>query len=228
MRAKKRLAIIASKIEKEKCVADIGADHGYLTKILLEQKRAEKVIATDISEKSLQKSIDLSKRFGFENQIETRVGNGFEPLRENEVDVAVVAGMGGQEIIKMLKTQNLKNIKKFIFQPAQNAPELRKYLCENGYEIVSDEIVQDQKKFYFTIMTTKNGKNEKLQNWQILFGKYAQNCKNGDFFDFLEEYISKKQKLIDDKIENKKIQEELKLALDLKKYKQEGDIKCKE
>lgn len=223
MRAKKRLVCIAEKIENAKCVADIGADHGFLTKMLVEQNRASKVIATDISKPSLQKTVELSKRFGFENKIEARVGNGLEPIKENKVDVAVIAGMGGQEIIKILKTQNLKNIQKFIFQPAQNAPELREFLSENGFEIIGDEIVKDQKKFYFTIVAIKNNKTEKLQKSQILFGKYSQNCKNQDFYDFIDEYILKRQNLIDQKIENKKVQEELNLALNLKN-KYEGEL----
>lgn len=223
MRAKKRLVCIAEKIENAKCVADIGADHGFLTKMLVEQNRASKVIATDISKPSLQKTVELSKRFGFENKIEARVGNGLEPIKENEVEVAVIAGMGGQEIIKILKTQNLKNIQKFIFQPAQNAPELREFLSENGFEIIGDEIVKDQKKFYFTIVAIKNNKTEKLQKSQILFGKYCQSCKNQDFYDFIDEYILKRQNLIDQKIENKKVQEELNLALNLKN-KYEGEL----
>ncbi len=223
MRAKKRLVCIAEKIENAKCVADIGADHGFLTKMLVEQNRASKVIATDISKPSLQKTIELSKRFCLENKIEARVGNGLEPIKENEVDVAVIAGMGGQEIIKILKTQNLKNIQKFIFQPAQNAPELREFLSENGFEIIGDEIVKDQKKFYFTIVAIKNNKTEKLQKSQILFGKYCQNCKNQDFYDFVDEYILKRQNLIDQKIENKKVQGDLNLALNLKN-KYEGEL----
>lgn len=223
MRAKKRLVCIAEKIENAQCVADIGADHGFLTKMLVEQNRASKVIATDISKPSLQKTVELSKRFGFENNIEARVGNGLEPIKENEVDVAVIAGMGGQEIIKILKTQNLKNIQKFIFQPAQNAPELREFLSENGFEIINDEIVKDQKKFYFTIIAIKNDKTKKLQKSQILFGKYCQNCKKQDFYDFVDEYILKRQNLIDQKIENKKVQEELNLALNLKN-KYEGEL----
>lgn len=216
MRAKKRMIEIASLIENANCVADIGADHGFLGKMLIEQNRAKKVIATDISSKCLKKTENLVKRFGLDSKIETRVGDGFEPIFENEVDIAVMAGIGGQEVIRILKNQNLKNIKKFILVPAQNAPELRLFLSENGFEIVQDKIVKDQKIFYNIIYVVKNGKNKKLQKNQILFGIHCENCKNSDFIDFLIEFIEKRQHLISRNIVTEKIQEELNLALKIK------------
>lgn len=216
MRAKIRLQEIANQIENVNVVADIGADHGYLTKMLIEQCRAKHVIATDISKPSLQKTEMLAKRFGFENKIETRVGDGLDPIfKEDKVEVCVIAGMGGYEIIKILSSQDLKNIKIFVFQPAQNASNLREFLTQNGFEIVFDEIVKDQKKFYSTIKAIKNGTNKKLQKRQILFGISCQNTKNPDFFEYLKEYISKRQKLLSQKIETEKIKKELEIALEL-------------
>lgn len=216
MRAKIRLQEIANQIENVNVVADIGADHGYLTKMLIEQGRAKHVIATDISKQSLQKTEMLAKRFGFENKIETRVGDGLDPIfKEDKVEVCVIAGMGGFEIIKILSSQDLKNIKIFVFQPAQNASNLREFLTQNGFDIVFDEIVKDQKKFYSTIKAIKNGTNKKLQKSQILFGISCQNTKNPDFFEYLKEYISKRQKLLSQRIETEKIKKELEIALEL-------------
>lgn len=216
MRAKIRLQEIANQIENVNVVADIGADHGYLTKMLIEQGRAKHVIATDISKQSLQKTEMLAKRFGFENKIETRVGDGLDPIfKEDKVEVCVIAGMGGFEIIKILSSQDLKNIKIFVFQPAQNASNLREFLTQNGFDIVFDEILKDQKKFYSTIKAIKNGTNKKLQKSQILFGISCQNTKNPDFFEYLKEYISKRQKLLSQRIETEKIKKELEIALEL-------------
>lgn len=223
MRAKKRMSEIASLIDGANCVADIGSDHGFLGKMLIEQNRAKKVIATDISPMCLKKTENLAKRFGLDSKIETRVGDGLEPIFENEVDVAVMAGIGGQEIIRILKTQNLKNIKNFVIVPAQNAPELRLFLSGNGFEIVQDKIVKDQNIFYNIMFVQKNDKIQKLQKCQILFGIYCKDCKNPDFVDFLVEFIEKRNYLISQNIMTEKIQEELKLALKiLNKIKQEN------
>lgn len=215
MRAKKRLRKIADLVVDQNCVADIGADHGFLTKILIEENRAKKVIATDISSKSLQKTKLLSEKFGFESKVDLRVGDGLEPLFENEVDLVVIAGMGGYEIIRILKTQNLKNIKKFIFAPAQNISKLREFLCENGFKIVSDELTKDQGKFYFTLSVIKNGETQKMQKEQILFGIQCQNAQNDDFFEFLNEFVEKRKTLIFQNLGDKKIHEEFNLGVEL-------------
>lgn len=223
MRAKKRLRKIADLVVDQNCVADIGADHGFLTKILIEENRAKKVIATDISSKSLEKTKLLSEKFGFESKVDLRVGDGLEPLFENEVDLVVIAGMGGYEIIRILKTQNLKNIKKFVFAPAQNVPELREFLCGNGFEIVSDELTKDQKKFYFTLFVVKNGKTQKMQKEQILFGIQCRNAQNEEFFEFLKEFVEKRKALISQNLGDKKIHEEFNLGVELlNKIKQEN------
>lgn len=223
MRAKKRLQEIANQIENANVVADIGADHGYLTKMLIEQGRAKHVIATDISSQSLQKTENLAKHFCFDGKIETRVGNGLVPiLKSDKVDVSVIAGMGGYEIIKILSSQDLKNIKNFVFQPAQNTPNLRQFLTENGFEIVYDEMVKDQKKFYSTIKAVKTSKNKKLQKCQILFGISCQNSKNPDLFEYLQDFVLKRQTLLCQNIETEKIHEELETALELLKQIKEN------
>lgn len=216
MRAKKRLQEIANQIENVNVVADIGSDHGYLTKMLIEQGRAKHVIATDISWQSLQKTEVLAKRFGFDDKVETRVGDGLVPIKdEDNVDVCVIAGMGGYEILKILSSQKLKNIKTFVFQPVQNTPNLREFLTKNGFEIIFDEMVKDQKKYYSTIKAIKNDTNKKLQKCQILFGISCQNDKKPDFCEYLQEFISKRQALISQEIETEIIHEELEMALEL-------------
>lgn len=212
MRAKKRLCAVDEIVENQNVVGDIGADHGYLTKMLIEQNRAKKVIATDISEKCLQKTIELAKHFGFENKIETRVGDGLVPLKPNEVNLAIIAGMGGQEIIKILKTQNLKNIKHFIFQPAQNTPELREYLSQNNFEIIKDFVVKDQHIFYNTLEVIFEGQRKSYSEEQILFGTFCYDNTSEDFQNYLQEFISHNQKILDTKINNQKLSRQVMLA----------------
>lgn len=98
------VAFASLKFKRKIVVADIGTDHGFVAKLLSESNFAEKVIATDISEKSLSKLEKLIENHNLKN-IETRVGNGLEPIEK--ADVTVIAGMGGFEIIKMLEFQNI-------------------------------------------------------------------------------------------------------------------------
>ena len=131
MRVGKRLEKILSLLnDKVGVVADIGTDHGILAFKILTELKADKVIATDISEPSLDKARELKDRYGFGNKFLCIAGDGLKPLKdENKIDIVVIAGMGGNEIVKILneKPLNLK-IDSFIFQPMQDAEILRQFL----------------------------------------------------------------------------------------------------
>ncbi len=207
MRAKKRIETIADLIENVDLAVDIGADHGYLAKMLVEKKKAKKVIATDISAKSLQKTIELCKRFNLAN-IEARVGDGIEPIKTEKVDVCIIAGMGGYEIIKILGTAKNATVKEWIFQPAQNTIELRQYLKNNNFKILKDFIVKDQNKFYNTLVVEKSQNRQELSELEIRYGLTNFDLCSADFIEYLMDKLERINKTLEnnksEKLENEK------------------------
>lgn len=151
------VAFASEKFDKKIVVADIGTDHGYVAEILSKSEFTEKVIATDISEKSLSKLQNLIKSNNL-TKIETKVGNGLDAIEF--ADIAVIAGMGGFEITKMIdfqnktKPSNQSNNKRknkcniFVLQPAQNIVELRLWVMKHHYKILKDYTIQDTDRFY--------------------------------------------------------------------------------
>ena len=128
--------------------ADIGCDHGYITLNLLQCNKAKKVFAIDIHPDSLLKAYILLKDNNLLDKAEFLVSDGFKALSQenrNLIDCAIIAGMGGQEIIKIL---NIYQPSKLVLQPMKNSFELRQYLQENGYFINKDFIIKDKDKFY--------------------------------------------------------------------------------
>ena len=97
----KRFEEIFSSIPTCSVFADIGCDHGYISKAMLERGKAKKVLASDISEKCLEKARDLLKAEIVLGKAECIVSNGFDNL--SGCDCALIAGMGGEEIILILK-----------------------------------------------------------------------------------------------------------------------------
>lgn len=51
----KRLRTIADNVDRDKIVADIGTDHGFVPNFLCETNITKNLIASDISEGSLKK-----------------------------------------------------------------------------------------------------------------------------------------------------------------------------
>ena len=91
MRLSKRLRCVVDELEGSVSVADVGADHGKVLVTALLEKKIERGIATDISEKSLSKARTLA--FEYSVFLDTRVGDGLDVIKDGEVDTLVIAGM---------------------------------------------------------------------------------------------------------------------------------------
>lgn len=161
MKLSKRLQKIADLVPDGSIVADIGTDHGYIPAYLIESGKCKKVIGTDISKGSLEKIIQYVKQLNLEEQIDTRLGNGLDIIKPNEVDTVIIAGMGGilmQDILdKNLEITN--SITHFILQPMIAAKELREYLIHNNFNILDEELVKEENIFYEIIYAVK-GENK--------------------------------------------------------------------
>lgn len=158
----KRLNKISSHI-KGKRMADIGTDHGLVPIFLIENKIVDYAIAADISKPSLQKAIDLAKEKNIE--LDARLGNGLEVLNpEDGIETVVIAGMGGVLIGEILSASEISKNVRLILQPMQGARELRKYLFENGYEIIDEDVVFEDDRYFEIIVAEYDGNIREVQN----------------------------------------------------------------
>ena len=149
----KRLSEIYSQILPCDTLADIGCDHGFICVKALIEKKANFAIGADISFKSLNKAIKLSAEAGVEQNFKAVVSDGFDNV--GCFDTAVIAGMGGSEIISILKKADVKD-KRLILVPHKNPEKLREYLFQNEYPLVKDYVVADGKFFYNVLVSDKN------------------------------------------------------------------------
>ena len=95
LKTDKRLRAAADWVEPCDIIADIGCDHGRLGAMLLLENRAKHLIASDISEKSLQKAKHCLQRHGLTGRAEFTVADGLEAL-DQKVDTVCILGMGGE------------------------------------------------------------------------------------------------------------------------------------
>lgn len=213
MRVGARIRAIANLVDDFDCVADVGTDHGILPKLLIDEKRANFVVATDISKSCVDKTEKFVLKCGLSDKIDVRLGDGLEPLGKNEVQLAVIAGMGGYEIIKILSKDN-KGIKKFILQAPQNTIELRKWLIDNHFKIIKDFIVKDRNKFYNTLEVEKVREQISLSDLQIRYGLTNFDLKSQDFKLYLKDIILRDSEIL--KTNNsKKLENEVREAKEI-------------
>ena len=142
-----RLQLLADQINQDETMADIGTDHGFLPIYLWENEISPKVIMADISPGSLQKArVNCYENYPDE-KFDLRLGNGIQILENGEVDAVVIAGMGGKLMTEILgeNLEKSKSFGKLILQPRNGQAKLRSWLLENGFSIVKESLVKENK-----------------------------------------------------------------------------------
>lgn len=154
----KRLLCCASMVPPGARVADIGTDHGYLGIHLLQSGISPHVIACDLRQGPLENARRSARQFGADGNIEFRLSDGLEKIDPEEIDCAVLAGMGGDLIIRILSACSWKAREDltFVLQPQSAGNILRRWLCGEGFELLREEPVQDGS-FLYTVMQLRAG-----------------------------------------------------------------------
>src|SRR5690606_28962071 len=104
MRLSARLLKLAGKVPDNAVIADIGTDHALLPIYLISTGRASRVIAVEVADGPYRQADRALRTFGMENAVELRKGDGLRALSPGEVDAAIIAGVGGRQMIAMLES----------------------------------------------------------------------------------------------------------------------------
>ena len=145
-----RLSVALDMLSGYNTIADIGCDHGRLTAALLQKDMCSEVIASDISEPSLNKARQLISHIDLSDRVSFRIGDGCSVLHPFEADAITMLGMGGTLMCRILDAcpLPLMGAKAVILQPMRAQDEIRRYLYQNRYHIVADKIVSDHGRLY--------------------------------------------------------------------------------
>ena len=158
-----RLQMIADGIQQGETMADIGTDHGFLPLHLWETGISPSVIMCDVSEPSLAKAKAAAGAYQFGRELDFRAGDGLTVLSAGEVDVIVIAGMGGLLIrdIMVRDMEKTCSFRRFILQPRNNTGLLRYWLVSNGFAIPKNQLVREGK-FICEIITAEPPKSAEI------------------------------------------------------------------
>ena len=203
MELSKRLQAVADRVTFGLKVADIGTDHGYIPIYLVENKKNPSAVAMDINKGPLKKAEENIALHGLEGYIETRLSNGAEKLQCKEADSIVIAGMGGGLVIRIMEQDEeiFKNVKEFILQPQSEIWKVRKYLMENDYKIIQEDMVLEDGKFY-PMMKVINGKTEHYSMTELQYGKFLLQDRHPVLKQFLEKEFRIKEGIYQNLNEN--------------------------
>ena len=210
-----RLEVVSSYVNDNSKIIDIGCDHGLLSIYLAKKYNNIKIIASDVNENALGTAINNIKKERLEDKIETRLGNGLDVVTSDEIDTIVIAGMGANTIVGILKysTDKLVNVNNIIIQSNTDLYFLRKNITQLGYYIEDETLVEDSNIIYTVI---KFSKGKKRYNYEELYlGPILMN-KNDDLFKKKYGKEFKNITMILSKIEKGHLLYKLKLRRNLK------------
>lgn len=201
-----RLDILFDLISQGKVFADVGCDHGYIAEMVLKSNKYEKVILSDISSKSLEKAVNLLQGYG--DRVKFIVSDGFSSYDELP-DEAIIAGMGGEEIVKILSGKILPN--KLVLAPQKNTYKVRRLLLDSGYKILKDFTFYSQGKFYDAIKAEKG--EDFYTPDELIFGRDNVKYKPDGFIKKVEFDINLLNKIICDENASNLTKETAKIKL---------------
>lgn len=220
----KRLQAVADLVTQGLSVADIGCDHGYVSIYLVQTGISPKVIAMDVNEGPCMHARSNIAFHGLKNQIEVRLSNGTEKLLPGEVECMVIAGMGGRLMWKIMKEgmPKIAKLKELVLQPQSDVPQFRKNLREAGFEIIKENMIFEDGKYYpmMCVSTQRLGEAFLEKENQELFDTYGEHLlteKNPVLHQFLQFEQEHYQQILSKLPTESKRYEEIKEILQLNK-----------
>ncbi len=147
----KRLKALADMVTWGNRVADVGCDHGFLSVYLDQKGIRQRVLAMDVRKGPLSRAKEHVTAYGLGDYIETRLSDGLAAYHAGEAQTLVCAGMGGRLMQRILSNEadKARSFEELILQPQSELYEFRKFLRENGYEILQENILCEEGKYYF-------------------------------------------------------------------------------
>lgn len=185
----KRLLTAAKLVDKGARVADIGCDHGYLSIYLIQNNLASYVCASDLRSGPLDAARKNAERFCVSDKIDFVLADGFAGVNPDAVDTLICCGMGGDLIHKIIERSGWVKNEKYtmILQPQSGQSEFRKWLCAEGFSILEEVPVFDDRFIYFAMKVRYTGETTVLSAGEAYLTK--QMLQSGS--DDLDKYIDR-------------------------------------
>lgn len=176
IRVGERLLAAAELLGSCDILADIGANHGFLSAFMLQEGLCRTAVVSDISEDALLRARDVMREEGLLNKVFFNIGDGFQNISLKPGDGIAVCGMGARTIAHILRG-GLPC--KAVLQSNVELSFLREFISNSDMHIEKERIALDGGRYYVLMLVLPGrgkpyapgecitGKRELLQNPQM-------------------------------------------------------------
>ena len=191
----KRLEMVASFVNEDAFLMDVGCDHALLDIYLYNNRKKINIIASDVNELPLEMALNNLKKYNLEKKIKLIRQNGIENIDRN-IDTIVLSGMGTSTILDILfkNPLKLKNVSNIIISSNNDYFILRKTMVNNGFYIKDERIVFENGKYYPIILFNKGFKD--YNDFMLKYGPILLSNKDVVFIDYIKYLITKKRNIL--------------------------------
>lgn len=195
-----RLACVASLVPAGARVADIGSDHAYLPAALVLDGKIDFAIAGEVVKGPYENAVHEIKDHQLEDKVIPRLADGLAAIEPaDKVDTITIAGMGGSLIASILEKgkDKLTEIKRLVLQPNVGESQLREWLMNNHYQIMTEKIIEEDNHIYEIIVAEPSVVPFRYSKYELDFGPFLLENKGPVFRKKWQEYLQREAHVID-------------------------------
>ncbi|PUB34918.1 tRNA (adenine22-N1)-methyltransferase [Pseudomonas sp. GV105] len=193
-----RLERVAAHVPAGARLADIGSDHGYLPVALLRRGLIAAAVAGEVAATPFQAAERTVRENGLERHVSVRLADGLAAIEPGDAISAIsVCGMGGETIRDILDSGKayLTGQERLILQPNGGEQPLRQWLMDNGYRILVEELLRENR-FYYEIIVAERAEPRVYSAEELYFGPLHLQARSPDFLAKWQRLLRQKQKTL--------------------------------
>lgn len=193
-----RLERVAAHVPVGARLADIGSDHGYLPVALMRRGAIAAAVAGEVAMTPFRAAERTVRENDLEQQITVRLASGLAAIEPGDGITAIsICGMGGETIRDILEhgKSRLNGHERLILQPNGGEQPLRQWLMENGYCILCEELLRENRFDYEIIVAERAGPVTYTAE-ELYFGPLQMQARSPEFLAKWQRLLREKQKTL--------------------------------
>jgi len=193
-----RLERVAAQVPAGARLADIGSDHGYLPVALMRRGAIVAAVAGEVALTPFRAAERTVRENRLEQRISVRLASGLAAIEPGDGITAIsLCGMGGETIRDILDSgkARLTGQERLILQPNGGEQPLRQWLMDNGYRILGEEVLRENR-FDYEIIVAERGAPVTYSAEELYFGPLHLQTRSAAFLSKWQRRLHLKQRTL--------------------------------